>query len=356
MAQKSSATSANDTLISNLEGQLNRLVEQLKDLEECKWVIPKIVYRCERSTLHSPFVFYPHDRCDLDEDEYQSMKDETVDQIKEFTETLDRMNKGDTTLTSTFSSMRQVSAANARVAITMTFNWLYPLLDKAIRKAIANSFNTVEMIRMFGDQSTTGLAQQLCTLEEEFQLKKLTPDQYENSKVNGCSESECKVHFVIEFFPRDRLGYCTVWRNMATAYRLQTNCSWRIRVTAKSWMNWSKWTMTLRRDLKIIEWKCNKRRLCNPIRNYPAMVFISPVFGTEKLPISSATSSRNQTIVILWLPRSLGPVRVPLFTIYLFCRDFSHSRAKLCTGARWILVPLFMSSAEQHASTETCLP
>lgn len=36
MAQKSSATSANETLISNLEGQLNRLVEQLKDLEECK--------------------------------------------------------------------------------------------------------------------------------------------------------------------------------------------------------------------------------------------------------------------------------------------------------------------------------
>lgn len=49
-------------------------------------------------------------RCDLDENEYQSMKEETVDQIKEFTEALDRMNKGDTTLTSTFSSMRQVSS------------------------------------------------------------------------------------------------------------------------------------------------------------------------------------------------------------------------------------------------------
>lgn len=40
------------------------------------------------------------------------MKDETVDQLKEFTETLDRMNKGDTTLTSTFSAMRQVSTRN----------------------------------------------------------------------------------------------------------------------------------------------------------------------------------------------------------------------------------------------------
>lgn len=55
-----------------------------------------------------------HDfRCDLDEDEYQSMKEETVDQIKEFTGALDRMNKGDTTLTSTFSSLRQVSSGPA---------------------------------------------------------------------------------------------------------------------------------------------------------------------------------------------------------------------------------------------------
>lgn len=39
------------------------------------------------------------------------------------------------------------------------------------------------MIRMFGDQTTNDLAQQLSALEEEFQLKKLTPDDYENSKV-----------------------------------------------------------------------------------------------------------------------------------------------------------------------------
>lgn len=43
MAQKSSATSANETLISNLESQLDRLVEQLKDLEECKWVKPIVL-------------------------------------------------------------------------------------------------------------------------------------------------------------------------------------------------------------------------------------------------------------------------------------------------------------------------
>lgn len=48
-------------------------------------------------------------REDLPEDEYQSMKDDTVEQLKEFTVTLDRMNKGDVTLTNTFSTMRAVS-------------------------------------------------------------------------------------------------------------------------------------------------------------------------------------------------------------------------------------------------------
>lgn len=36
------------------------------------------------------------------------MKDETLEQIKEFTETLDRLNKGDVTLNSKISSMRNV--------------------------------------------------------------------------------------------------------------------------------------------------------------------------------------------------------------------------------------------------------
>lgn len=47
-------------------------------------------------------------RNDLTEDEYQSMKEETVDQIKEFTAALDRLNKGDVTLNSKISSMRNV--------------------------------------------------------------------------------------------------------------------------------------------------------------------------------------------------------------------------------------------------------
>lgn len=54
---------------------------------------------------------------------------------------------------------------------------------------------------MFGDQTTNDLAQQLCALEEEFQLKKLTHDQYENSKViKETRDRLCAVHFLIAKF------------------------------------------------------------------------------------------------------------------------------------------------------------
>lgn len=57
------------------------------------------------------FVFntcIPFARDDLTEEEYATMKDETLEQIKEFTGTLDRLNKGDVTLNSKISSMRDV--------------------------------------------------------------------------------------------------------------------------------------------------------------------------------------------------------------------------------------------------------
>lgn len=47
-------------------------------------------------------------RNDLTENEYESMKDDTLEQIKEFTATLDRLNKGDVTVNSKISSMRTV--------------------------------------------------------------------------------------------------------------------------------------------------------------------------------------------------------------------------------------------------------
>ncbi|KAG4066334.1 hypothetical protein HA402_000558 [Bradysia odoriphaga] len=126
-------STADSQLIQNLENQLGRLCSQLSDLEEC--------------------------RNDLTDDEYSSMKEETVDQIKEFTETLDRMSKSSDILTSSFSQMR-----------------------KTIRQAIANSFNTIEMIKMFGEQNATEMEAVLLGLDQEYRLKKIPVEEYETKK------------------------------------------------------------------------------------------------------------------------------------------------------------------------------
>lgn len=63
------------------------------------------------------FVF----RNDLSKEEYESMKVETLDQIQEFTVTLDRLNKGDVTLNSKISSMRHVCC----IRLHSSFYWNY---------------------------------------------------------------------------------------------------------------------------------------------------------------------------------------------------------------------------------------
>lgn len=66
-------------------------------------------------------------RNDLSQDEYDSMKEETVEQIKEFTETLDRMSKIDI-LTNSFSQMRKVWNWNF-INLIWKWNWFMIFLD-----------------------------------------------------------------------------------------------------------------------------------------------------------------------------------------------------------------------------------
>jgi ElaB/YqjD/DUF883 family membrane-anchored ribosome-binding protein len=75
--------SVDEKLIKNLENQVARLVQQLSDLEEAK--------------------------AELTEEEYTEMKQETLEQISEFTDSLNRLNKGDLTINSKFTNMRSVS-------------------------------------------------------------------------------------------------------------------------------------------------------------------------------------------------------------------------------------------------------
>lgn len=48
-------------------------------------------------------------REDLTAEEYDSMKEDTVEQIKEFSESVDRMNKGNLTIKNKFRTMKDVS-------------------------------------------------------------------------------------------------------------------------------------------------------------------------------------------------------------------------------------------------------
>lgn len=82
-----------------------------------------------------------------------------MEQIKEFSETLQRMNKGDVTLNNKLSIMKE-----------------------SIRTAIASSFNTLEMIKMFGAQDLSEFEKQLMNIDEDFRLKKISKEDFEFKK------------------------------------------------------------------------------------------------------------------------------------------------------------------------------
>lgn len=54
---------------------------------------------------------------------------------------------------------------------------------QAIRKAISASFNTADIIKMFGDQNTSDLEKQLLELHENYKLKKINVADYEKKKI-----------------------------------------------------------------------------------------------------------------------------------------------------------------------------
>jgi len=126
--------SETNKLKSNLEEQLDRLVAQLADLEECK--------------------------NELDEDEYEETKAETVDQLREFNETLSKIISGNMTLVDDLGSMQL-----------------------AIQAAISNAFKTPEVIRMFAKKQPGQLRQKLSELERDAKIGKLAQDVLNQQKL-----------------------------------------------------------------------------------------------------------------------------------------------------------------------------
>ncbi|XP_048250280.1 protein LZIC-like isoform X4 [Haliotis rufescens] len=99
-------------LRQNMEEQLDRLMQQLTDLEEC--------------------------REDLEPEEYEETKNETLEQLKEFKESLDKMVGGDLSLVDELNGMQL-----------------------AIQAAISKAFKTPEVIRLFAKKQPGQLRQRL---------------------------------------------------------------------------------------------------------------------------------------------------------------------------------------------------
>ncbi|XP_076091503.1 protein LZIC-like isoform X2 [Mytilus galloprovincialis] len=114
----------NTKLRQNLEEQLDRLVQQLADLEEC--------------------------REDLEDEEYEETKNETIDQLKEFKDSLDKMTKGNVSLVDELNGMQL-----------------------AIQAAISQAFKTPEVIRLFAKKQPGQLRQRLLEIKRDEKIGKL---------------------------------------------------------------------------------------------------------------------------------------------------------------------------------------
>ncbi|XP_067217358.1 protein LZIC-like isoform X3 [Linepithema humile] len=124
-----------DRLKKNLEEQLDRLVQQLEDLEEC--------------------------RATLDETDYLECKEDTMEQLREFNESLQRMISGNMTLVNELGAMQLATQA-----------------------AISAAFQTPAVIRMFGKREPAGLKERLSQIDRDEKLGKL------NKEVADCQRKE----------------------------------------------------------------------------------------------------------------------------------------------------------------------
>eukprot|EP01112_Ceratiomyxa_fruticulosa_P021933 TRINITY_DN788_c0_g1_i1.p1 TRINITY_DN788_c0_g1~~TRINITY_DN788_c0_g1_i1.p1 ORF type:complete len:485 (-),score=142.16 TRINITY_DN788_c0_g1_i1:126-1388(-) len=125
-------------LRTNVEDQLNRLLAQLQDLEEL--------------------------REDIDDDEYEETKQDTLEQMKEFEATLKKMMAGDMTLISELGSVQL-----------------------AIRAAISQAFKTPEVIKLFAKKDQGQLRNRLANLQRDTKLGKISRDVFTEQAVEVLS-------------------------------------------------------------------------------------------------------------------------------------------------------------------------
>ncbi|KAL4645912.1 protein LZIC isoform X2 [Arapaima gigas] len=133
-------------LKQNLEEQLDRLMQQLQDLEECRGEQLKMA-----CFLH---------REDLEPEEYEETKQETLEQLSEFNDSLEKIISGNMTLVDELGGMQL-----------------------AIQAAISQAFKTPEVIRLFAKKQPGQLRTRLAEMDRDVMVGKLPRDVYTQQKV-----------------------------------------------------------------------------------------------------------------------------------------------------------------------------
>ncbi|XP_046668704.1 protein LZIC-like isoform X1 [Homalodisca vitripennis] len=144
-----------DKLKQNLEEQLERLVQQLADLEECK--------------------------DDLEPIEYMESKADTMEQLEELNVKLKKHLAGDMTLVDQLSSMQLATQA-----------------------AISKAFQTPAVIRMFARREPQQLRERLQAVERDLKLGKLSSNAADREKAEilsalrqlGEKLTPAELHFI----------------------------------------------------------------------------------------------------------------------------------------------------------------
>jgi len=117
-----------------IEDQLKRLLTQLQDLDELKE--------------------------EFEESEWQSTREETLQQLREFEEFLKQSIHGDMTLVNEFGAAQL-----------------------AIQAAISEAFKTPEVIRMFANKQPDQLRNRLAVVQRELKLKHISKERFNQEAV-----------------------------------------------------------------------------------------------------------------------------------------------------------------------------
>jgi len=130
----SAGTKESERLQKNVEDQMNRLIQQLSDLDEM--------------------------RDDMDETEYTSSRADTLEQMREFEATLNKLVAGDVSLVSKLDAMRN-----------------------AVHSYITGACRDPNITRLFASKSTSGLRSKLASLEQDLKLNRIPQDAFNSLAV-----------------------------------------------------------------------------------------------------------------------------------------------------------------------------